>query len=313
MSEMRFRGNSASLNYPYFDADVYKTDEGTCYLKSCGVAMIARTATNLETARGFLDGFDSELGFDAYLDDDRIEDAAQVVKFAGQLCYMSFSEKRSRNSDAKKYLDHIKELGHGSVVEHASFTFLFYGVDRSVTHELVRHRAGMSYSQVSQRYVDGSKLRFVERPEIQPERIPDGSWDDLGWKARMQHDDFLARIDRARSEYETSAYDMKTSRALGHPMLQGGSATELRKHLNQAARELLPNCTEAPIVVSGNGRAWRGFLDQRATKHADVPIRDAAVKTLKLLQYSAPLLFDDYEIVTLEDGTEAAEAVWRKI
>ena len=51
------------------------------------------------------------------------------------------------------------------MLEHATFSFLCYGISRSNTHEIVRHRAGTAYSQLSQRFVSGKVLRFVERPE----------------------------------------------------------------------------------------------------------------------------------------------------
>jgi thymidylate synthase (FAD) len=65
------------------------------------------------------------------------------------------------------YFERLTSAGHGSVLEHANFSFLLYAISRSVTHELVRHRAGVGISQVSQRYVSGAVLRFVERPEYQ--------------------------------------------------------------------------------------------------------------------------------------------------
>ena len=40
------------------------------------------------------------------------------------------------------------------------------GVSRSFTHELVRHRAGFGYSQLSQRFVDESECAFVEPDAI---------------------------------------------------------------------------------------------------------------------------------------------------
>jgi thymidylate synthase ThyX/5-methylcytosine-specific restriction endonuclease McrA len=66
-----------------------------------------------------------------------------LVEIGGRLCYMSFA--RPRPGGNKAYLDHILEVGHGSVVEHAVWNFVFVGVSRSLTHELVRHRAGMGY------------------------------------------------------------------------------------------------------------------------------------------------------------------------
>src|SRR4029077_19466275 len=83
-----------------------------------------------------------------------------LSEIAGRLCYMSFA--RPRPGGNKAYIDHIKEVGHGSVLEHAVWNFVFTGVSRSLTHELVRHRAGMGYSQLSQRYVDESVAEYVE-------------------------------------------------------------------------------------------------------------------------------------------------------
>ena len=52
------------------------------------------------------------------------------------------------------------------MLEHANYTLLLEGVSRSLTHELVRHRAGFAYSQLSQRYVDESHAAFVMPPAI---------------------------------------------------------------------------------------------------------------------------------------------------
>jgi len=78
--------------------------------------------------------------------------AESLVEVAGRVCYMSFARPRPGGNHA--YIKHILEVGHGSVLEHAVWNFLITGVSRSFTHELVRHRAGMGYSQLSQRYVD---------------------------------------------------------------------------------------------------------------------------------------------------------------
>src|SRR6516162_7335424 len=85
--------------------------------------------------------------------------AEELCETAGRVCYMSFA--RPRPGGNATYLGHIKEVGHGSVLEHAVWDLLFTGVSRSLTHELVRHRAGMGYSQLSQRYVDESVAEYV--------------------------------------------------------------------------------------------------------------------------------------------------------
>src|SRR5438094_7565022 len=86
--------------------------------------------------------------------------AEYLSEVAGRVCYMSFAKPRPGGN--KVYLEHILEVGHGSVLEHAVWNFIFTGISRSLTHELVRHRAGWGYSQLSQRYVDESVAEYVE-------------------------------------------------------------------------------------------------------------------------------------------------------
>lgn len=306
--------NEVYNGYPRFKPEVFETDDGVSYLKEAGVSLLAKTEFNSASMIEFLSGFDPSLGFMGHLADDHDLDdpCAGLCKTAGQLCYMSFGPNRTKNEDAARYFGNILASGHGSVLEHACYSFLFYGVDRATTHELVRHRH-MSFSQVSQRYVDGTKLRFVERPEYQPERLPSDAGIVLKQDVKWAHEKFESMANSFVNQHEIAVENLSEARECGHPMLQGGTATEKRKHLNQVAREMLPNCTEAPIVVTGNVRAWRGFVDQRATPHADVPIRELAVKVLKCLVQVSPLLFGDYVIAKQEDGTETAVTKWRKV
>ena len=71
---------------------------------------------------------------------------------------------------------------------------------------------------------------------------------------------------------------------------------------------MLPNATETRIVVTGNYRAWRHFIAMRASEHADVEIRELAIECLRQLQQRSPNVFDDFEISTLDDGTEVASS-----
>src|SRR5262249_40606955 len=83
-----------------------------------------------------------------------------LMEVAGRLCYMSFAKPRPGGN--KAYTDHILEVGHGSVLEHSVWNFIFVGISRACTHELIRHRAGFGYSQLSQRYVDESVAEYIE-------------------------------------------------------------------------------------------------------------------------------------------------------
>jgi thymidylate synthase (FAD) len=95
---------------------------------------------------------------------DTDEAGEKLIEVAGRLCYMSFAKPRPGGNAA--YIGHILEVGHGSVLEHAVFNIIITGVSRSFTHELVRHRAGFGYSQLSQRFVDESECDFVEPDAI---------------------------------------------------------------------------------------------------------------------------------------------------
>src|SRR5215472_18131644 len=101
-------------------------------------------------------------------------DGERLAEFAGRLCYMSQHNPAKRAT--REYLDNIKKQGHGSVLEHATYSILLEGVSRSLTHELVRHRAGFAYSQLSQRYVDESDAAFVVPPAILGDEKLEKDW-----------------------------------------------------------------------------------------------------------------------------------------
>ena len=281
-----------------FPGAIGVTDRGTPYLSKPGVQMTARTVFNPEALAPFLAGFDGSLRFESYLNDTPLDgDGAAVAKANGQLCYLSFGPQRTLNCDAGDYFANILGSKHGSVLEAASFTFLFYGVSRSFTHELVRHRLA-GYSQVSQRYVGGKTLRFVERPEYanDPEL----------------HALFCDRIDSAAREYER----LTTLMADRHKPREGeerADRTARIKAVRQAARSCLPNETEAPIAATMNARAWRHFIEQRASRHAEPEIRRVGQLVLQCLQAAEPLLFGDYTLNLLPDGTYEATTPYVKV
>ena len=279
---------------------VHSSPGGTPYLLAPGAVVLAYPRTNLAGLVGFLDGFDPALHFTSYLDDPTLlPDGAQLCKVAGQVCYMSFGPKRTMNAQATRYFDNLKSSGHGSVLEHANFSLLLYGISRSVTHELIRHRAGFSYSQLSQRFVSGRMLRFVERPEYSADE--------------QLHAQFLGRIDRAAEEYAALAKRLLEMQQAGASILSAEARTDLRKKVQQCARSVLPNETEAPIVVTGNARAWRHFVEMRASAHAEIEIRELALRVFLCLRQTDPILFDDYTLERLPDGTYTVKTAFEKV
>jgi thymidylate synthase (FAD) len=218
-------------------------------------------------------------------------DGERLAEFAGRLCYMSQRNPASRTTT--DYLENIKKQGHGSVLEHASYSLLLEGVSRSLTHELVRHRAGTAMSQLSQRYVDESEAAFVVPPAIvgEPEL-------EAAWRAQMEsaQASYVALVERLMDRYKW--VDDKVHR---------------RKMAREAARGVLPNSTETKILFSANVRAWRAILEMRGAEAAELEIRRLAVAVVRLMQREAPAFFSDFEVYTAADRREAVKAGYRKV
>jgi len=212
-------------------------------------------------------------------------DGDAIPELAGRICYQSFSKPRPGGNAA--YLERILSEGHGSVLEHATIGFIIHGVSRSLTHELIRHRAGTAVSELSQRFVDASDLGFVVPPRWRD--APPGEFMNLCASAQ----DVYRRL----VEWD-----------------EGKALTTLeRKRIREAARAILPNCVETHIAFTGNLRAWRNILEQRGNIHADLEIRRLAVALLEPLKTYAPNVFQDFEVVTDEDGRESVVNKWRKV
>jgi len=231
------------------------------------------------------------------------EIAAEVVtETAGRVCYMSFAKPRPGGNSA--YLTHIKEVGHGSVFEHAVWSFLLTGVSRSLTHELVRHRAGWAYSQLSQRYVDESVAEYVEPDIIANDPELHALW--------------LDAVNHAHAAYVKLADLLNTkladpSAATAAMLPPNADRTTRRKTARQAARSVLPNATETKITVTANARALRHFLEQRGSQYAEPEIRKLTNVMLDVLQADSPNLFGDYKKVPLPDGTFELVTEYKKV
>jgi thymidylate synthase (FAD) len=218
-------------------------------------------------------------------------DGERLAEFAGRLCYMS--QKNPAKRATRDYLENIKKQGHGSVLEHANYSLLLEGVSRSLTHELVRHRAGFAYSQLSQRYVDESDANFVVPPAIIGEESLEGQW--------------RSQIEEAQRSYV---------RLVEQLMEKYGWVTDKvhrRKMAREAARGVLPNSTETKIVVTANARAWRTMLELRSSEGAELEIRRCAVAILQLLSRETPAFFSDFEIYQAEDRRDAARIRYHKV
>jgi thymidylate synthase (FAD) len=215
------------------------------------VYLIARPTINWDEVARFAD--DHKLTFKL----DSNSDAEMIVEVAGRLCYLSFGKGRRTN---KEYLEHLIQMGHFSVLEHANWTLLITGISRACSHEIIRHRH-FSFSQLSQRYVDHLSAEFIE-----PVGLGDlaQEWRDVTKRCQQLY----GRLTKLGEE-------------TGIP----------RKVRYGVARSILPNATETKIAVTGNARTWREFIQKRASPEADIEIRDLASKVHQVLSVEAPTLF----------------------
>jgi thymidylate synthase (FAD) len=211
--------------------------------------------------------------------------AERLVEFAGRICYMSFGARQSPKNN-REYILNLIRSGHESVLEHVSWTFLLTGVTRSFTHQLVRHRVGMAFSQLSQQYHDEADANFVtpEGLDRHPEAL-------RAW---------MESVNTARRAYQM-IYSALSS--------ENGHSKESTRAVRSAARSILPNATETKIVLTANGRAIRHFLRLRGAIKGDVEMRRVASLIYDVIAIDAPSLVCDFERNIMDDGNPAIVSV----
>ena len=205
-------------------------------------------------------------------------DAERLIEFAGRLCYKSFHRPRPETAKTSAYIKNIIAQGHESVLEHASASFHVSGVSRNMLLELERHRH-LSFSVISQRFVDSSKAALVYPPALEAHKHD---------KVEIEPGEF-AEVDEllsASQEVMSNAYEVLVK------FLQDKGFG--RKQSREAARAVLPGGIETEFVVTGNLRAWRDVLKKRYSKHADAEICEFAGEVLKWLHDIAEPVFEDF-------------------
>ncbi len=159
-------------------------------------------------------------------------------------------------------LEKIMESGHASPIEHVSFTFAIDGISRALSHQLVRHRIA-SYSQQSQRYVNGAACNYIVPPAI------------------AKNKEALARFEKFMEEVGAAYADI-------HALL---SADGRADKANEDARFVLPQAAETRIVVSMNCRTLLNFFAHRCCTRAQWEIRSVAQDMLKICRDILPQVF----------------------
>ena len=195
----------------------------------------------------------------------------QVPIFAGRICYQSFGDKAGRKK-ADEYLNHIMEVGHYSILEHTHVSMYVDRVPRYWSHEQVRHRH-FNYSQLSQRFFVPDKVELVIPPAL--------------WREKNIEQEFVSYGEEIGKKYFNNLDDLYTS--------VGTESFSLKKKSREAARAILPECTETKMVITGNLRSWFEYLQKRDSPDADAMFQEVAKLVRIQLQRIAPNVFKPQE------------------
>lgn len=189
----------------------------------------------------------------------------ELAELAGRNCYQSWDRPNAKTASNEGYLRNILEQQHYSVMEHGSVTFFVSGVSRALLCELTRHRH-LSFSVISQRYVDANSLDRTDPPIISE----------------------LTGIDLEDANRTLDLVDKYTIDAYNALVEIFVNNDYPRKQAREAARAVLPNMMDTPMVVTGNIRAWRDVLSKRYHIAADREIQGFAEQVLGHLRVLAP-------------------------
>lgn len=223
----------------------------------------------------------------------------KLIAGAANLCYspkeISNILENLTEGNIQRLVGMLADMGHESAFEHISFTFGIEGVSRSLTHQLVRHRIGSSYSQKSQRYVMEGQFEYVIPPAINniPEakkiyveamQLDQNAYDHLVW---------LLLEEYCKEEIIKEGWIMLEEDTWTQALYKCDKSkhNELEKEAIEDARYVLPNACETKIVVTMNARALFNFFSKRCCNRAQWEIRNLADEMLRLVKEVAPTVF----------------------
>jgi len=215
--------------------------------------------------------------------------AEDLVEFGGRLCYRSWKPGLNPNvtkvrTDHAEYLRNILKSRHGSVLEHASYSFVFHDVSRVLTHELVRHRPGVAISQESMRYV-----RLTDIPFWIPEWLDEVPGEKDSGELRQLLEDFLSRAEWLQGQLAAR---------LGVDSMPFAA----KKRLTSFMRRFVPDGVATGIMWTANVRTLRHVIEVRTAAGAEEEIRLVFGEVAKIMKGEAPALFGDF--------TEQADGAW---
>lgn len=232
----------------------------------------------------------------------------QNIVRGARLCYSSCSiddlKEKVTKEEAERFLNMILEVGHGSILEHSSITFGIEGVSRSLTHQLVRHRIGCSYSQKSQRYVNEANFDYIVPNEIRNNEVAYEHFIKTMEADQEAYNNVYhsLMVGYARDFY-INLYNNGDCNASDTVLKDGNIIIELLKSQHPAdykklskkagenARSVLPNACETKIQVTMNVRALFNFFKERLCNRAQDEIREMAYQMWLECMKISPIIF----------------------
>ena len=255
------------------------------------VFLLARPSLDLDGMRAYLHDVGGESWLERRLDEaqESPNGGELIVEFGGRACYRSWEAGLNPNvtrvrTDQREYFANILRSAHGSVLEHANYSFAIRNCSRVFTHELVRHRAGSAFSQESLRYVRLTDIGFRVPPALEPVR-----------------DQVLAIVEQLE-EFQVSA-----AKELG--IDEEGVPFHVKKEVTSALRRLAPIGLSTDILWTANARTLRHVIEMRTSDGAEEELRLVFDQIARIMLAEAPGLFQDF--VRQDDGSWVPE--YRKV
>lgn len=258
-----------------------------------------------------------------------VTDAGAVCGLCAKRCYMSFEPGLNPNVTRVRkvwfeYLANILKSGHGSVIEHATWTFAIEGVSRVFTGELNRHRAGVAISEGSMRYIRFDDIGFwmpISLSEGNMMLMPTkkckackgrGDFDannafaetltctdcaGIGRINVLSNDDFEEKKQTTQNIFTDAFIDMEDNyrRLCSLWDIENMKAFSVKKKLTSLFRRLIGMGAATGGTWTFNTRALRHIIAMRTSLHAEEEIAMVMGMVGKHIVESEPALFGDFE------------------
>ena len=254
------------------------------------VFLISRPSVDVEEMRAYLESVGGESWLEMREDvREALNDGELLAEFGGRMCYRSWEPGLNPNvtrirTDQQAYFANVLQSAHGSVLEHANFSFAFRNVSRVFTHELVRHRAGSAFSQESLRYVRLTDIGVRVPPALEPLR-----------------EQVISLVETLEEFQLSAAQTLKLD--------EDGLPFAVKKEITSALRRLAPIGLSTDILWTANVRTLRHVIEMRTAPGAEEELRLVFNAVAEKMKVEVPNLFQDFS--RQEDGSWVPE--WRKV